>query len=95
MDYVLTNKYVWDKSLEISQKQNTEAKLVEKGEIISTIAWNQKYPSTKNGHEYKFTYDAPQLQNYATEYTLVEERQISYPLSFYKNNTLYLYKHIQ
>ena len=82
-DYILTNNYVWGKSMELVRlKVNPRA-------ITATDAWRYLYPR-KNG-VYKFTYDNPKLQEYSTKFELVDSYEIKYPLQLL-NNTVYLYK---
>ena len=85
-DYVITNNYVWNKANSIEE--------INKGEIVATDAWRYLYPSIKDGHLYKFTYDKPSMKNYGADYILVDSKNIKYPLNIWNNkNTVYLYKY--
>lgn len=82
-DYILTNNYVWNKSAELSNKYN-----VNRYTITATDAWRYIYPG-KNP-SYKFTYDNPSMQDYATNWNLVETYKIDYPFKLL-DNKIYLY----
>lgn len=84
-DYFLTNKYVWGRSVELVQQG-----LATGNQITATDAWRYLYP--RSTEIYKFTYDDPTQGDYSTKFTLVDKKQIEYPLSIWKNNSIYLYK---
>jgi len=88
-DYILTNKYVWNKALELHNVYK-----VPKGSITTTVAWNYINEDTKTKPVYKFTYDSPKTQQYKnnSQYTLLDTHKVVYPLSFWINPYVYLYK---
>lgn len=84
LDYIYTNKYIWNKSLEISNSGE-----VDKNQLVATDSWRYLYPTSNV--LYKFTYDNPSKQDYSTNWTLVESYEIKYPLRI-MDNTIFLYK---
>jgi hypothetical protein len=87
-DYIVTNKYVWDKSVELVTSG------VNPKNIVSTLAWNFNYDEMHGTNQYKFTYDGPSTQNYATDYTLLNVYEVKYPFRIWRNTKIYLYKKI-
>jgi len=89
VDYILTNRYVWNKALELHNINK-----IPKGNIVTTIAWDYINGETKTKPVFKFTYDGPQTRQYKnnSQYTLLETHKIIYPLSFWINPYVYLYK---
>ena len=89
-DYIRTNNYVYNKAetLYITEK-------LEPQQITATDLWRYKYPNTSEPKIYKFTYDNPNLQNYSTDFELIDKKVIDYPLNFWlEKNVIYLYRKI-
>ncbi len=90
VDFVLSNRYVWDRSLELVQQGQ-----VLPTKIICTNAWRLTYFSSEKNYLYKFSFDSQEANpTYAKDYYLVEAHEISFPLNIFKNLKIYLYKKI-
>jgi hypothetical protein len=88
MDFTLVNKYVWNKSQEIVYKENIDPK-----EIEGTNAWKLVNRNESKNYTYKFSYDSQHVnENFRKYYDLIEKKKIEYPLNFFINSTVYLYK---
>jgi len=88
MDFVLVQNYVWSKGTEIHEKNK-----VSSAKIQSTNAWDHLYQNPTKDWLYVFNYDKPDV--YTTkhpEYVLFETKKIEYPLSFYVDPYVYVYK---
>lgn len=84
MDYILVNKYVWDKgkSLGIEEKM-----------IQGTNAWKMSYRNINRDYIYDFSWDKPKLNDiYTCCYDLIEEKAINYPFNIFVDSKVYLYK---
>ncbi len=87
MDFVLTNQYVWNKSVQLA----TEKKL-HRNMIQGTNAWKLSYRNLQRDYIYDFSYDAPEIYNYYPFFTIVQTKQIKFPFSLWINPKIYLYK---
>lgn len=84
LDFIFLNKYVWDKSNDISSSLN-----IEKSSIYGSHCWNKYYKA--ENVIYKFSYDSPDLFEEAG-YKLIEAKAIKYPLNLFRESKIYLYK---
>lgn len=88
MDFILLNSYVWSKGNEISKVSK-----ITKNDIMGTNSWKLLNPNPKHDYKYIFTFDSyitkPELK---CCWTLVENKQIEFPLSFFIEPRIYLYK---
>jgi len=93
MDFYLTNKFVWNKSIEISQKDG-----VSKNQINPSHAWRMLYPNPKNAitgnhnWNYIFSYNQKDEDIITMGYQVVEEKKIDFPLNIFVNPKIFLYK---
>ncbi len=88
MDYIFLNKYIWDKSRNIV---NTENILPEK--IQGANAWKLNYRNESREYLYDFSYDSPDInEGYKKIYDLKEIHEIDYPLNFFIDSKVYLYR---
>jgi hypothetical protein len=88
MDFVLSNKYVWEKSTELVQTKN-----VEPAQVQGTNAWKLVYGGVKSKYVYDFSYDSQNVNaGYKCCYEIIEEKKIEFPLSFFIEPKVYLYK---
>jgi len=87
-DFVLVNKYIWDKSNDLVVTQTANP-----SDIHGTNPWKLVYPNVSRGYLYKFSYDSPEVnEGYRTGYTVEEIKVINYPLNFFIEPKIYLYK---
>jgi len=88
MDFFSVNKYVWGKSMELVNTENIDPNLIQ-----GTNAWKLKYRNFDRDYLYVFSYDSPDINEvFRDQYLLVEEKEINYPLNFFINPKVYLYK---
>ena len=88
VDFVLINKYVWNKAKEISHSENIPEK-----KIQGTNAWKLKFINDTRDYTYNFSYDSPEINEiYRCCYDLIEVEEIKYPVNFFVNPKIYLYK---
>ena len=82
-DYILTNKFVWNKSIELTNNG------VSPETIYGTDAWRYLYG--RENTVYKFTYDSKFIEKQGNSgYQLDIEYNILYPFQIFSNN-IYLY----
>lgn len=90
MDFVISNNYIWNKSVQLVETENIEPKM-----IHGTNAWKLNYLNVERNYEYVFSYDSSAVNDsYSRAYTLVETKDINYPLNIFINPKIYLYKKI-
>jgi len=88
MDFVLSNKYVWNRSNEIAATEN-----IAKDQIQGTNAWKLTYRNLEKDYIYNFSYDSQDVNEiYDSKYSLIEEHSIDYPFNLFVNPKVYLYK---
>ncbi|HLD51078.1 hypothetical protein A3K34_01860 [candidate division WWE3 bacterium RIFOXYC1_FULL_40_10] len=88
MDFVGVNKYIWNKSEEIVEREK-----IEPSKIQGTNAWKLSYRNYVGDYKYTFSYDSPDVnQGFKDNWTLVEEHQINYPLNIFIEPKIYLYR---
>ena len=88
MDFVLSNRYVWDKSRELVAAQKIEPKMVE-----GANAWKLTYRNLARNYLYEFSYDSQRVnKDYASSFTLVEKNPITFPFSLFVDPNIYLYR---
>lgn len=87
-DFVLGNKYMWDKSREIVEKEGISPKLIE-----GPNAWKLSNVNLQHNYTYVFSYDDPGVNSELdARFLLVDTYVIAYPLNFFVNPKIYLYK---
>ena len=88
MDFILVNKYIWNKAKEISKSKNIPEK-----RILATNAWKLNYINDERDYTYNFSYDSQVInETYRCCYYLVEVNEINYPLNIFVNPKIYLYQ---
>lgn len=88
MDFILSNKYVWNTSEKIANDEKISPKLIQ-----GTNAWKLVNKNIERDYLYDFSYDSQEVnETYKDLYTLVEAHKVNYPLNFYINPTIYLYR---
>lgn len=88
MDFILVNKYIWNKSKELVVAYEKEPKRIQ-----GTNAWKLKYRNPERNYVFDFTYDNPEVNKpYREWYTLEEVKKIDFPGSLWVNPKVYLYK---
>jgi hypothetical protein len=85
LDYILSNKFVWDKSQELIAKEGVSPNV-----FRVTHSWKKTY-SPQHPALYKFTYDSPEKFE-ESGYELKDIKKTEFPLSLFSNPTIYLYK---
>ena len=87
-DFVLVNKYVWNRSEEISKTEGIEEKYIK-----GTNAWKLNYRNVPRDYLYNFSYDSQKVnEEYACCDTLIEEKTINFPGSIFVDPKIYLYR---
>jgi cell division protein FtsW (lipid II flippase) len=88
MDFVTINNYVWNKSTELVNAQN-----IAPSDIEGNNAWKLNYRNLTHNYLYVFSYDSKKINDdFKINYSLVEEKTIKYPINFFINPKVYLYK---
>ena len=88
LDFIKVNNYIWEKSSELVKLEN-----ISESKIYASHAWNFNYSSSKPTAMYYFTYDSTKVNpELLDSYTLHEEFKIEYPLNFFIEPKVYLYK---
>ena len=88
MDFVLVNRYVWNKAEELSRAEHIDKSLIQ-----ATNAWKLNYPNLVKTYLYDFSYDSVEKnEGYKLRYTLVEAKTIGFPMSMFLNPKIYLYR---
>ena len=87
-DFILVNKYVWSKSLELTKTVDIEEKY-----IHATNAWKLNYINEERSYKYLFSYDSQNVNSdLASLYELVDTHEIKYPINIFIQPKVYLYK---
>lgn len=87
-DFVSVNEYVWNRAESLSLEENLDKKYIQ-----ATNAWKLTYRNELRDYIYNFSYDSQSVnEDYANLYTLVEEKEITFPGSIFVNPKIYLYK---
>lgn len=85
-DYVRGLNLVWTSACEL-QSQGIPA-----SKIYANRAWNTPNNSLANSSDYIFSYDSPEIKpDTLTEYKLIKEIKVDFPLNPYINSKIYLY----
>jgi len=88
MDFVLVNRYVWNKAQELSRVEHMDKSLIQ-----GTNAWKLNYPNLTKNYLYDFSYDSVEKNEvYKLRYFLVETKTIGFPMSIFLNSKVYLYR---
>lgn len=87
MDFILTNKYVWERSEQLVENNN-----VPREGITANNAWNLEF-GRRSDILYRFSFDKPGLnESIDCCYELIEEKEIEYPFNFFVEPRIHLYK---
>ena len=90
MDFILVNKYIWNKSEELVVAYDKEPRRVQ-----GTNAWRLKYLNERRNYVFDFTYDSPEINKpYRDLYTTEEVKKIEFPGSLWVRPNIYLYQKI-
>ncbi|KKS03118.1 MAG: hypothetical protein UU64_C0006G0028 [candidate division WWE3 bacterium GW2011_GWF2_41_45] len=90
MDFILVNKYIWNKSEELVVKYDKEPRRVQ-----GTNAWKLKYLNERRNYVFDFTYDSSEInKSYRDLYTTEEGKKIEFPGSLWVKPYIYLYQKI-
>lgn len=90
MDFILVNKYIWNKSEELVIAYEKEPKRIQ-----GTNAWKLKYRNPERNYVFDFTYDNPKVNKpYREWYTLEEVKNIDFPGSLWVSPRVYLYRKV-
>jgi len=90
LDFVLINNYIWNKSLELT-KNGTKP-----SNIYATRGWKKYYGESKYDPDFVYGYtnnDRFERINAKEDYILYDSYRLEFPLNFYKDPTVNLYKH--
>jgi hypothetical protein len=91
MDFVLSNQYVWQKSVEMVHAQNLSPE-----KIQGTNAWKLLHRNIPRDYLYEFSFDdGVKKPKYVTNFRLVETHKVEYPLNFFIEPKIFLYQKIQ
>ncbi|KKS16190.1 MAG: hypothetical protein UU80_C0022G0005 [candidate division WWE3 bacterium GW2011_GWA1_41_8] len=90
MDFILVNSYVWKRAEELAISEDIPYKTIQ-----ATNAWKLSFRNLDRNYLYNFSYDSQDVNEiYKCCYKLIEEKTIEYPLNFFINPKIYLYKRI-
>ncbi len=90
MDFILVNKYIWNKSEELVVSYDKEPRRIQ-----GTTAWNLKNLNERRNYTFDFSYDSPIVnENYREHYSIEEIKRIDFQGSLWVNPYVYLYKKI-
>jgi hypothetical protein len=86
-DMIAVNRYIWSEAENIHQSLG-----VSRNKISADHSWRQLYPAGSKDRIYHFTYINFGKAERSSNYELLGRYKISYPLNFYKNSYIFLYK---
>ena len=87
-DFILVNKYIWNRSLELVEKEGVDPRFIQ-----GANAWKLVNRNYEREYLYNFSYDSSEVnEDYRNRYSLVETKEISYPLNIFVEPKIYLYK---
>lgn len=88
MDYLLTNRLIWNKSRQLIKVHKINPDLVG-----STHAWQKTYGWDGQHGEFLFSFSKENLVNrYMCRWQLMETVDVNFPLSWFINPKIYIYK---
>jgi len=88
MDFVLINKYIWNRSLQIVEQEKIAPKLIK-----GTNAWKLSELNVERNYLYDFTFDNIKVnKRYGEQYDLIEKHRVDFPGSLFVDPYIYLYK---
>lgn len=88
MDFVLINKYIWNRSLQIVKQEKISPKLIK-----GTNAWKLSELNVERNYLYDFTFDNIKVnKRYGEQYDLIEKHRVDFPGSLFVDPYIYLYK---
>jgi hypothetical protein len=88
MDFVLANEYVWKKSVDL-----VSTKGLDSSQVQGTNSWKLINGGVKGNYIYDFSYDSPEMnEGYKCCYEVVEEKRLDFPMSFFIEPRVYLYR---
>lgn len=87
-DFLISNKYMWQKSRELVNARGVDPKMIK-----GPNAWKLTYRNLEKNYLYEFSYDSFSANpEYMSKYDLVEEFDVNYPLNFFVNSRVFLYR---
>ncbi len=90
MDFILVNKYIWNKSEELVVTYDKEPRRIQ-----GTNAWKLKYLNLRRNYVFDFTYDSADVNKpYRDLYVTEEVKKIEFPGSLWVSPYIYLYQKI-
>ncbi len=90
MDFILVNKYIWNKSEELVVTYDKEPRRIQ-----GTNAWKLKYLNERRNYVFDFTYDSADINKpYRDLYTTEEIKKIEFPGSLWVRPYIYVYQKI-
>lgn len=86
-DLIQVNRYIWHQAETIHQTTNTP-----RNKISADHSWRQLYPNISKNRIYTFTYADYGHAQRSENYELLNKKRVDYPLNFYREPYIYLYK---
>lgn len=86
-DSILVNRYIWSEAELIHENTG-----LAKNKINADNSWSQLYPAASKDRIYHFTYFNFGKAQRSDNYELIWQRKIDYPLNFYRDSYIYLWK---
>ena len=91
LDFVVTNSYVWHKSVELAKVSS-----LPRESIQGTNAWKLINRNDTRHYVYDFSFDSRRVnEKYLEDYELIEEKLLTYPGSMFIQPKIYLYKRVK
>ena len=88
MDFVLINKYIWNRSQQLVDQEKIGPKLVK-----GTNAWKLSDYNVERNYLYDFTFDDVSVnKKYGEQYDLIERYRVDFPGSIWVDPYIYLFK---
>ena len=88
MDFVLVNKYIWNRSQQLVDQEKIAPKLIK-----GTNAWKLSDYNVERNYLYDFTFDDVSVnKKYGEQYDLIERHRVDFPGSIWVDPYVYLYK---
>ena len=89
-EFVITNKYVWDRSEELVRFG------VDPNKIKGTNAWKLSFRNLTKDYDYEFSWDDQNVDEiYSCCFELVDEKKVKFLGSIFVNPKVYLYKKVK
>lgn len=88
MDFILVNKYIWNRSQQLVDQEKIPPKLIK-----GTNAWKLSDYNYDRNYLYDFTFDDVSVNNkYKEQYDLIEKHTVTFPGSLWIKPDIYLYR---